>query len=180
LYELASRILVFPSAISEPEKLIDLVLEAPWTKNKNTSPHPIYGHTRFQTTLHIKNGTSYANKILAELDQVFLETKEFLNFKPSAPLKIFDFEITKYTVGGKISDHTDDDIVEDEGTYTGIIYLNDSYAGGELGFTNTSLKIKPRAGDIIVFPAFYSHYADEVLSGEKYLSIFKTYPEEDD
>jgi hypothetical protein len=49
-------------------------------------------------------------------------------------------------------------------------YLNDDYEGGELFFDKLNLKIKPRAGDLYLFPSayVYSHAAMPVLSGTKY------------
>ena len=49
-------------------------------------------------------------------------------------------------------------------------YLNDNYEGGELFFDKLNLKIKPKAGDLYLFPSayIYSHAAMPVISGTKY------------
>lgn len=49
-------------------------------------------------------------------------------------------------------------------------YLNDDYEGGELYFDKFSIKIKPQAGDLYLFPSsfIYSHAAMPVTSGVKY------------
>lgn len=49
-------------------------------------------------------------------------------------------------------------------------YLNDDYEGGELYFDKLNLKIKPKAGDLYLFPSsyIYSHSAMPVTSGTKY------------
>jgi prolyl 4-hydroxylase len=49
-------------------------------------------------------------------------------------------------------------------------YLNDDFDGGETFFDRQSLKVKPKAGSVIVFPAYYTHphQALPVLQGKKY------------
>jgi hypothetical protein len=49
-------------------------------------------------------------------------------------------------------------------------YINDDYEGGELYFDKLDLKIKPKAGDLYLFPSsyIYSHSAMPVTSGIKY------------
>lgn len=49
-------------------------------------------------------------------------------------------------------------------------YINDDYEGGELFFDKFNLKIKPKAGDLYLFPSsyIYSHAALPVTSGVKY------------
>lgn len=51
-----------------------------------------------------------------------------------------------------------------------VCYLNDNYEGGELSFRLQDLKIKPKAGDMYVFPSnyMYPHVAEKVTSGIKY------------
>jgi len=49
-------------------------------------------------------------------------------------------------------------------------YPNDDYEGGELTFPKLDIKIKPKAGDLYIFPSTYlfSHVAEPVESGTKY------------
>lgn len=51
-----------------------------------------------------------------------------------------------------------------------VAYPNDDYEGGELYFRLQGLNIKPRAGDLFVFPSnfMYPHQAKPVISGTKY------------
>lgn len=52
-----------------------------------------------------------------------------------------------------------------------VAYLNDDYEGGELYFNNLDIKLKPKAGDLIIFPSSYlfSHTAMPIISGTKYV-----------
>jgi hypothetical protein len=55
-------------------------------------------------------------------------------------------------------------------TLSSVGYINDDYEGGELFFDKFNLKIKPKAGDLYLFPSsyIYSHSANPVVSGTKY------------
>jgi hypothetical protein len=61
-------------------------------------------------------------------------------------------------------------------TISAVVYLNDNYEGGELEFTRQELKIKPQAGDIVMFPSnyVYEHSSLEVFSGTKYSVVIMT------
>lgn len=51
------------------------------------------------------------------------------------------------------------------------IYLNDDYQGGELEFLYYGRRIKPGEGDVVIFPAAFTHThrGNMVLGGEKLL-----------
>jgi predicted 2-oxoglutarate/Fe(II)-dependent dioxygenase YbiX len=53
---------------------------------------------------------------------------------------------------------------------TALIYPNDDYVGGEIGWPDYDLEIKPESGDMVMFPANndYLHYVKEVVSGIRY------------
>lgn len=49
-------------------------------------------------------------------------------------------------------------------------YLNDNFEGGETFFDRQNIKVKPKAGSVIAFPAYYTHphQALPVIRGTKY------------
>lgn len=49
-------------------------------------------------------------------------------------------------------------------------YLNDNFEGGETFFDRQNIKIKPQAGSVVVFPAYYTHPHQSlpVIRGRKY------------
>jgi hypothetical protein len=62
------------------------------------------------------------------------------------------------------------------------IYLNDDYEGGELEFLYFGRRVKLGAGDVVIFPAAFTHThrGNMVLSGEKLLLTgwYELVPEE--
>jgi Rps23 Pro-64 3,4-dihydroxylase Tpa1-like proline 4-hydroxylase len=83
-----------------------------------------------------------------------------------------NYQLLKYRPGEKYDAHYDG------GTQIGrcisaLCYLNDDYVGGELEFVNFGIKIKPKAGSMILFPSNYAyrHIAHEIVSGTKYALV---------
>ena len=61
-------------------------------------------------------------------------------------------------------------------TVSAVVYLNDDYTGGEIDFPRHKVKIKPDAGDIVLFPSnfVYEHASCEVFDGTKYSVVIMT------
>jgi len=62
-------------------------------------------------------------------------------------------------------------------TISVVVYLNDDYEGGEIWFPRMDgLSIKPKAGDIVVFPStyIYEHASQDMVSGIKYAVVIMT------
>jgi hypothetical protein len=61
-------------------------------------------------------------------------------------------------------------------TVSVVAYLNDDYDGGELYFPRFDLTIKPKQGDILVFPStyIYEHASLPMKSGTKYSVVVMT------
>lgn len=49
-------------------------------------------------------------------------------------------------------------------------YLNDGFEGGETYFDRQNVKVSPKAGSVLVFPAYFTHPHESlpVIKGEKY------------
>lgn len=75
----------------------------------------------------------------------------------------------KYGPGQHFQEHTDHGF-----SYNCVVsmvgYVNDDYDGGEIFFRMQNIKVKPKAGDLFVFPSnfMYPHRAMPVHSGTKY------------
>lgn len=61
-------------------------------------------------------------------------------------------------------------------TISAVMYLNDDYEGGELWFPRFGLELKPKQGDIVIFPStfIYEHASQEMISGTKYAVVVMT------
>jgi hypothetical protein len=77
--------------------------------------------------------------------------------------------ILKYGEGQFFTNHIDDNINYHRRVST-IFYMNDNYKGGEINFPRYNLSIKPKAGDFLIFPAFYTynHSVNTVTKGTRY------------
>jgi hypothetical protein len=75
----------------------------------------------------------------------------------------------KYGPGQHFQEHSDNGYSYNC-VLSAVSYPNDDYEGGELAFRLQGLSIKPRAGDLYLFPSnfMYPHRAMPVISGTKY------------
>lgn len=86
------------------------------------------------------------------------------------PLKYWEsFNFIKYGPGQHFQEHSDHGYSYNC-TVSLVAYPNDDYEGGELYFRIQDLKVKPKAGDLYIFPSnfMYPHKAMHVHSGIKY------------
>lgn len=79
------------------------------------------------------------------------------------------FNFVKYGPGQHFQEHHDHGYSYNC-TVSLVGYINDDYEGGELYFSKQNLMIKPKAGDLYIFPSnyMYPHRAMPVHSGIKY------------
>ena len=79
------------------------------------------------------------------------------------------FNFIKYGPGQHFQEHHDHGFSYNC-TVSLVAYVNDDYDGGELYFRLQNLNIKPKAGDLYIFPSnfMYPHRAMPVHSGTKY------------
>jgi len=75
----------------------------------------------------------------------------------------------QYGAGQHFKEHADHGFSY-SATVSLVAYPNDDYEGGELYFPKLDVNIKPKAGDLYIFPSTYlfSHVAKPVISGRKY------------
>lgn len=83
-----------------------------------------------------------------------------------------DYEILKYGAGNFFIDHVDDGLFMTR-KVSMVYYFNDDYEGGEMYFPRFDLTIKPKEGQLLLFPAayIYNHNVNEIISGTRYSMV---------
>lgn len=83
-----------------------------------------------------------------------------------------DYEILKYGQGNFFIDHIDDGLFMTRKVSI-VYYFNDEYKGGEIIFPRFDLEIKPKANQLLLFPAnyIYNHNVNEVTEGTRYSMV---------
>ena len=182
----ADRIFYYESVIENPEKIVSLIENTdnvltdsdailPWRKwTASDNPAYIFGYQKQTNPNKLATSSDSVKYIYSTLWDTLIQvgkdytTKLGLEAVPPSPLSI-----SKYIVGGSMGAHVDD--YNQPGitpVMSGVIYLNDDVEGGEIDFPEQGVRIKPKAGSIVVFPSvepFY-HQSLPVTKGEKYMS----------
>jgi len=57
-----------------------------------------------------------------------------------------------------------------------VAYINEDYEGGDLYFPRFDLTIKPKKGDVVIFPStfIYEHASNDMIAGTKYSIVIMT------
>lgn len=86
---------------------------------------------------------------------------DFIPFEPEAT------HIAKFEAGYGMHEHFDASKPNDIAT---LIYLNDDYEGGEIYFPQLGIEIKPKPGDLVMFPdnPGYVHGVKSITSGVRF------------
>ena|SRR6056300_422529 len=120
-----------------------------------------------------------AYKILKKIDEPYREMLKVWSEKTGNPVPknwiTKNYTIRKYKTGGHMGPHVDKNVDNPENSmdWTALIYLDDSYEGGELVFDNLGIELKPSAGSIVFFPCLESHSVNKITSGTKsYIFLF--------
>jgi len=119
--------------------------------------------------------------------QVNLSLVEELIRKLDHPYdKLESVSLVYYPVGSKNTQHCDNSqvhIVDNIKTierfkpweYTGIIFLNDNFTGGELVYPEQGCVFLPTIGTMIITPAGpeFPHFVNQITSGERFTLVFR-------
>lgn len=176
---LYDKIVYFEDAIPEPEKWLERVDEvddeiiSKWLSwESNSASAYVYGERKFLVIKDDLQEESDSGKLAMEIINAMNSCAEEyakiyeIEDKPEIAK---DFVLNKYAEGEEMGQHVDWN--EDQKTleYSFVIYLNDNYEGGELYFSRQDIKIKPKAGSIILFPSKepYLHGSLKLVSGRK-------------
>ena len=85
------------------------------------------------------------------------------------------YSILRYHVGHYYGEHSDSYTYDSEHIriLSILLYLNDSYEGGEIVFPRQNVKLKPEPGSMVIFPSMgtHPHKALTVTKGTKYVVV---------
>jgi 2OG-Fe(II) oxygenase superfamily len=114
-------------------------------------------------TLRIYNG-DFNDQVL--LDFVDKYAKKFIDGRD---LYVSAYLIARYSDGSFMSAHRD--VPDDREVVSTVLYLNDSYTGGELVFPEIDggYTYKPSKYEFIYFPTEYLHGVNPVTAGRRYI-----------
>jgi hypothetical protein len=85
------------------------------------------------------------------------------------------FNFVKYGPGNYFKEHADHGFSY-VATVSMVGYINEDYVGGELVFPKIGIQVKPKSGDLYIFPSTYlfSHAAMPISEGIKYSIVTMT------
>lgn len=91
---------------------------------------------------------------------------------PKPKLNMEKINLYKYNSSQGMGPHADSEDPTGTGSnlkYSLVTYLNDDYEGGEIEFKNQQVRIKPKAGSLVMFPSTYPfiHESLPTRSGRK-------------
>ena len=158
-----------------------------WYPSDSTKEEDAYGEMKTMCreflkdeSLEIKEKSSYLIETLVDAQiKAFIEYAKIYNLDQKIiengikkyKLEVAKIGINKYYTHKSMGPHVDKNDFNNRLLYTVIVYLNDDYDGGELYFKNFDIKIKPKAGSIVIFPSVkpYIHESLPVLTNRKML-----------
>ena len=174
---------IFENAWPNPEEVIQLMdqecadPESPlnWRRAVTIGAERAYMRTNYDlgVSAYAVEGNGLSQSIHNQMYMLLLATTiDYANKHDIEALYHEPYNMLKYSTGQEYKAHCDGF------TYSGrcvsaIVYLNDDYEGGEVEFVNFGIKIKPKAGMLLLFPSnyAYSHIAHPVTSGTKYAIV---------
>lgn len=139
------------------------------------APSRLHGYGESLDSKQIRNAS------IAQIDSSFYKllqdtlTSTVLNYAKENNIKISTLEgyhVARYSEGQFFKDHVDT-TEEFPRKISIVVYLNDNYSGGNITFTKLGLSFKPKASTAFIFPSTeeFSHFAEPVLSGIKYVVV---------
>jgi len=116
--------------------------------------------------MHIYTGIEDRFDIKGRIGSEIVKAYKFNRIKPKEP----QLSVAKWETGTKLNLHVDDLGYVTDNHIPTLVYLNDDYEGGEISFAIHNITIKPKIGDLLIFPGnmHYAHEVKEVLSGTRY------------
>lgn len=179
--ELAPGIILFKDIFLDAYRQIQFINDHPlWRKAEVlTNPGKGVSGTNYlarDTDLLMLSGN--IPPVIEKFKKDFLDSTEkcideYLMYYYATIQKKEEPQLLRYGVGQKFHDHIDDHPALGIRRLSLSFYINDDYDGGEIEFKRFSLKFKPKANDLLLFPSnfVYNHQIYPVVNGERYAVV---------
>jgi len=160
----ASNIILVKNFLSDEE--IKYLFDNMHEKNKMSFESQKDENGNAVNWMHIYTGIHDKFGIRHRIAKTIVRAYKFNRIKPKEP----QLSVAKWETGTKLNLHVDDLGYVTDNHIPTLVYLNDDYEGGEISFATHDLVIKPKVGDLLIFPGnmHYAHEVKEVLSGTRY------------
>ena len=177
----ADKIFYYEDVIGDPGRIVDLIestenelndtsLISSWHEWTSSNMDHKFGYRKVTNPSMIQVASEEVSELyltlMNALDLVGEDYSKSLNIPKgvSAPISI-----SKYLANEYMGPHADEG--DPRAHFSAVLYLNDNYQGGGLGFPNQDIFIQPKAGSIIVFPSVQPYVHDpKPADGVKYIS----------
>jgi predicted 2-oxoglutarate/Fe(II)-dependent dioxygenase YbiX len=182
----AEKIFYYEDAIDNPSELITLIegtdelltdLDAITKWNEwitSGEPRYTFGSQKHTNAAKLDTSSTDINNIYKILSEALHKHgKHYCNTLNLEYIDPSPISISKYQEGSYMGPHVDwHGETNLKPIMSAVLYLNDNFTGGELDFPDLNVRIKPKAGSIVIFPstAPYYHQSLAVESGVKYMS----------
>lgn len=183
----ADKIYYYEGAIKDPKEVVALIeltdanltnFDAikkwhEWVASGDDEKY-VFGQQKFTDESKLKSSSDIVKILYLTLKNAL--TKVGKDYASKNDIDYIDPEsisISKYESGAEMGPHVDYHGEPNlQPLMSAVMYLNDDMDGGELHFTELDVRIKPKAGSIVVFPSVepYYHRSTPVISGVKYMS----------
>jgi hypothetical protein len=157
-----NNIKIFNNYISkeECENIIGLINS---TETSNNRPLQSGASGNLSLSLLYYDSLTYSERYIPGI-QDLLEKEYGVKLKPR------NSRFAQWVHNGSTMISIDDMGSKDSNHIAGWVYLNDDYSGGELSFINQDMSIKPKMGDLVLFPGnIHYWYNIEAANGSRYI-----------
>ena len=193
IIDYGNQILLYKNVVPNPQSVIEAVMSL----ESNLAVRPLMtelhewnqaGQFRgYKVDIEYPEGTNYdiftADSLIKDsivlpiIDSVksVIENFSSLFDIKERPNIIKRFQIREYRDGAGLGNHIDAGPGLDY-RYSLVVYLNDSFSGGDIYFPEQDTTLKPSAGAIAIFPSTYEHGVNATSDGTKWhLPLFWDY-----
>ena len=177
---MADRVVLWRKAVKDPARYIEHSEALPdeWYENTSEINAELGGAVRHDQHIGMPDQeiADYMTEAFQDYCKMYDKIPDYYlqeGIKPGQPM----WNVLRYKVGGYAGSHKDQPGGDDINYLNACIYLNDDYTGGEIGFDEIEdiESYKPGAGDIMIFPCHFDHYALPTRRGTKYVALMKVF-----